>query len=445
MIGIKGSGMASLAVALKNLGVKISGSDTKDVFFTDELLKLNKIPFFTDFSEKNLPLDAELIIASTAYNDKNNIEILGAKNLKTPLVSYPEILGALSASQESVAVCGSHGKTTTSAMIGFIMQKNGANPHLVVGSMIPQLATYVPHGAGLLIFEADEYQNKFLYYRPKHIILTNIDYDHPDFFPNKKIYLETFKNFISRLPNNGTLVYWQDDKETKKLLPLVKAKKISYGFNKNADYRIRNVKHSANGYSFSLFRHDSLVGNFKMRVFGDHNILNAAGAIILALRFGLPVKKIVPALWTFRGTKRRLEILKKIKINGSPCVIIDDYGHHPTEIRVTIETLNQIYPHHQLICVFQPHTFSRTEALFRDFAKSFKGVDFVLLLDIYKSAREQAGKISSADLAKSVSNAKAFYTPTLDNAFVQIKKLVKKPSVILTLGAGDAWKLVNYY
>lgn len=441
--------MASLAVALKNLGVKISGSDTKDVFFTDELLRLNKIPFFTDFSEKNLPRDADLIIASTAYNDKNNIEVLSAKDSGLPFAVYPEVLGALSAFEESVAICGSHGKTTTSAMLGFIMQRSGTNPHLVVGSMIPQLATYVPRGAGPLIFEADEYQNKFLYYRPKHIILTNIDYDHPDFFPTKKSYFETFKNFTSRLSPSGTLVYWADDRETKKLLPLVRAKKLSYSFGNGANYQIKDTRHLSNGYFFSLFsatsRSTKKIGDFGLSVFGDHNILNATAAIIMALELGIPVKKIAKLLKEFKGTKRRLEILKKTKINGSPCIIIDDYGHHPTEIRAIIKTLGEIYPRHKLVCVFQPHTFSRTEALFGDFAKSFKGVDYVLLLDIYKSAREQAGKISSADLAKSISGAKAFYTPTLDNVFVQIKKLVKKPSIILTLGAGDAWKLVNYY
>ena len=424
MIGIKGTGMAPLAVNLKNMGIKISGSDFSEIFFTDELLKKHGLKVMSPFSPGNIPADTELVVSSTAYNSKN-LEIQEAEKRGIRILSYPEVIGLLSKSLKSVAVCGSHGKTTTSALLSYILSRSDKGVLHNVGSIVPQLLGYKAKKTDIFVFEADEYQNKFKYFNPDIVVLTNIDYDHPDFFKTDKEYKNTFYEFVSKIPNDGLLIYCSDDKNAKIAAKYAKCKTISYGFNDGADFFSDRNK-------------------FRTKLIGRHNILNISAAEICASHLGIPEVTIKRAVAGFRGVKRRLEFIGKKIINGQQCIMIDDYGHHPTEIKTTITGLKNYYPDLELWTIFQPHTFSRTKALFDDFTRCFGDSDKTIILDIYASKREATGDVHSWDLVKAAQRVQSkpiFYKQDTQKAAEFIKSKIKAPSVIMTIGASNVWQL----
>lgn len=428
--------MSALAVNFKHMGIEVIGSDCAESFFTDKLLKRQKIKFLSPFSANNIPDNTDLVVVSTAYNNKN-VEVKEAEKRKLPILIYPQAIGLLTKQLPSVAVCGSHGKTTTSGTLGFLLSKTAYRPIINVGSIVPQLLKYKACRPKLLIFEADEYQNKFEYFYPQTVILTNIDYDHPDYFKTPAHYKLAFKNFIKRIPRTGLLIYCADDKNCRDVARLAKCKKISYGFSDQADFKIKVLEILSNRMGFAV----NGIGRFDSQLIGNHNSLNLTAAIVCATHLGINNKTIKNAITNFTGTKRRLEIVKKININGNACVVIDDYGHHPTEIKATIATIKTAYPDKTLWTVFQPHTFSRTEALFDNFSKCFTKSDKTVILDIYASKRETEGKVNSRDLVKKINSLNVVYKPDIVTAVKFLKTKIKNPSIILTLGASNVWEL----
>lgn len=443
--------MSALAVNLQSMGVRVSGSDYAESFFTDELLKKQGLKVLSPFSPDNIPDGTDLIIVSTAYNNRNP-ELQEAKRRGLPVMTYPEALGLLTKLLPSVAICGSHGKTTTSAALGYILSKTKYNPIVNVGSIVLQLLGYKARSPKLFVFEADEYQNKFRHFSPKIVILTNIDYDHPDYFRNPAHYKSVFRKFVSRIPHNGLLIYYADDKNCRGVARSAKCKKISYGFSKFANSRLEISKIKADGTEFNLRTSQVLRGlamsknlvfrSFQSKLLGQHNALNLAAAALCAAALGVPAAQIKRSIASFTGTKRRLEIARRLRINGRDCIVVDDFGHHPTEIKATIATLKAAYPDKTLWTVFQPHTFSRTEALFSDFARCFDESDQTIILDIYASKREVSGSIHSRDLVKKIGR-NAAYQSDIKKAAAFLKKQIKTPSIILTLGASEVWQLVN--
>src|SRR3989344_8927704 len=445
MIGIIGTGMSALAVNFKHMGFSVSGSDFDEKFFTDTLLKKQGLKVKTPFSPQNIPTDTQLVIVSTAYNNKNH-EIQEAKRRGLLILNYPQALGLLIKELPSVAVCGSHGKTTTSGALGYILSKTDYRPIVNVGSIVPQLLSYRAHNPKLFVFEADEYQNKFKYFNPKYVILTNVDYDHPDFFKNPKQYKSVFLDFIKRIPRSGLLIYCADDKNCRDVAKYAKCKKIGYGFSVHSSYRVQNVKIEVKTMKFKIVGRLLHTTDYALRtnLLGNHNALTLTAAALCAAALNVPAKQIQKAVSSFRGTKRRLEIVKNIKINGRKCIIIDDYGHHPTEIKATIETLKATHPDKTLWTVFQPHTFSRTEALFNDFSKCFAQSDKTIILDIYASKREAFGKTHSRDLVRAINNKNVVYKSGITQAANFLKKQIKTDSVVLTIGASNVWELAKF-
>lgn len=439
LVGIKGTGMSSLAVILKKMGWQVTGSDTAEKFFTESQLYKNKIKFLEGFGPKNIiKAKPNLVIFSTAY-DEQQIEIAQAKRLGLPLLSYPEAIGWLSAKFTSVAVAGSHGKTTTTAMLGFIMQKKGQTVTLT-GTVADQLKNKVTNPR-YFVFEADEYQNKFQYYHPSYLILTNIDFDHPDYFKNKKHYFQIFQAFVQKILTRHGLVLYNDsikfpDSIYRHRMSIDKKRFLSYGFNPKSDYQIKNINSALN--RFSIYHHNKKLISITLTVYGRHNILNASVATIMALRLGVPAKNIQNELKKFTGVKRRMEIVSSEKY-----IIIDDYGHHPTEIQATLAAVHNRYSQQNLVAVFHPHTFTRTKALLKDFGRSFKNANLTIVLDIYGSAREVQGTIHSRAVVKEIekNKSKAVHRPTIKEVAKYIKKEVAHGSVIITIGAGDVWKL----
>lgn len=436
MIGIKGTGMSSLAVLLKKMGYRITGSDTPEKFFTESQLRSNRISFFDGFDPEHLTKGKpDLIIASTAYNDRNP-EISEAKLLQIPTISYPQAVGEISSKLASVAVCGSHGKTTTTSMLGSVMQSNRQTVTLT-GTVAGNINNKVTKPK-YFVFEADEYQNKFQYYSPSNVILTNVDFDHPDYFKDKTHYHRTFKDFIKRIvKNKGYILYNMDDPGARQIMKGVASE--SYGFHAKSDYFITPLGNGA-ANRFSISHNGTELIEIHLSTYGKHNILNAAASAIMSLKLGIKPAIVQRELKAFKGVKRRMEVIPSKKY-----IIIDDYGHHPTEIIATLKAIRGRYADKNIVTVFHPHTFTRTKALLKDFGKSFTDSNLTIVLDIYPSAREVAGGIHALDVVKEISKngSKALYLPTIPHVAEYIKEKVPHGSVIITIGAGDVWKLCD--
>lgn len=448
VIGIKGSGIIAVVEILSNMGIEILGSDTQEVFFTDAILKKMKIKYAENFSPSNIPVDTDLVIYSTAYNEKNNVEIEEMKKRKLPNMSYPEVIGCLFNDAYGLAICGTHGKTTTSAMLAETLRFSGKNPKAIVGSKVINWGGNALSGSGeFFVLEADEYQNKFQFYSPKGIILTSADFDHPDFFKDFFAYKKVFKDFVARIPQSGFLIVWGDNVNTLEIAQSCQANIFRYGFNQDCDYRIENyclkMKNDENSkpiQSFEVFFKENFLGSFEIISVGKHNVLNATAVIAGCHRLGLNLGEVAKALKNFQGTARRFEFIGKYK----EAILIDDYGHHPEEIQATLKGARQIYPQKNIWVIFQAHTYTRTKALFGEFSQSFSDADKVIVLDIYGSAREFQGGVHSADLVDSINKyerGKALYIASNEEVVEYLKDKIGKEDVIITIGAGDGWKI----
>jgi len=414
-IGIKGVGMTALAQVLQGQGIEVLGSDTKEKFFTDQVLKKLKIEVIEGFNKENVPTDADLIIVSAAYLGQGvkNPEVKEAKKKNISLLTYPQILGILFQKKYGLAVAGTHGKSTITAMLGLVLEKAGLDPTVIVGTRIIQWQSNARVGhSKYLVAEADEYRNNFLYYSPQALILTSLEYDHPDFFKNFEEYKKTFKQLIRKIPSDGFIVANGQDEQVKEAVKQAKCQIIEYGYPGQ---------------------------EIKLQVPGQHNLLNASAVMVMAEKLGLPKEIIKKGLADFQGTSRRFEF----KGENKGVILIDDYAHHPTEIQATLKAAQKLYPQRKIWAVFQPHTFSRTKALLKEFAQSFNQADQVIILDIYGSAREESGGIHAQDLVKEIKKHrnKTNYIPTIKEAGEYLKKQSQPGQVILTMGAGDVWKL----
>ncbi|MFA5128705.1 MAG: UDP-N-acetylmuramate--L-alanine ligase [Patescibacteria group bacterium] len=438
-IGIKGVGMTAIAQVFKLRGAEVTGSDTHEKFFTDEVLAKNGIKFYEGFDAKNLAAEKpDLVIYSTAYTEENP-ELAAARKSGVAILSYPEALGQILKEGFGIAISGTHGKTTTTAMLGFVLRELGADPTVIVGSAVPQLGGNARAGGGkYVVIEADEYQNKFLYFDPRAIILTSAEYDHPDFFKTPEEYNDAFRKFVEKIPVDGFLVACGDDKSVLEISKSAKCKIISYGLTAG-DWRAENILARVCGMEFEVLEYGESHGIFKIQLFGNHNVANALAVIATARELGFDLEKIREALEKFSGAVRRFEI----KAEAGGVLVIDDYGHHPTEIKVTLEAARQKYPGRRIWCVFHPHTFTRTKALLSDFAKSFGAVDKTIVIDIYGSAREVAGGVSSGELVELIKKEgkDALYISTISEAAEFLAKEVKSGDVVITMGAGDVWRV----
>ena len=414
-IGIKGVGMTALAQILQARGIKVLGSDTKEKFFTDQVLKKLKIKVIEGFDKKNIPIDADLIVASAAYLGQGveNVEVEEAKKRKISILTYAQILGMLFQEKYGIAVAGTHGKSTITAMLGKVLEKAGLDPTVIVGTRVIQWQSNARVGhSKYLVAEADEYRNNFLYYSPQALILTSLEYDHPDFFRNFEEYKETFRQLIQKIPVSGFIVANGQDKQVSQVLEQAKCQIIEYG----------------------------LPGQeIKLQIPGQHNLLNASAVMAVAQKLGVPKEIVKEGLADFQGTSRRFEF----KGEKKGIIFIDDYAHHPTEIQATLKAIKEFYPQKKVWAVFQPHTFSRTKALLKEFGAAFDQADQVIILDIYGSAREKSGGIHAQDLVREIKKHrnKTNYISTIKEAEEYLKKQAQAGQIILTMGAGDVWKL----
>lgn len=457
LIGIKGVGMAALAILLSEAGVSVTGSDTNEQFITDKSLSKAGIMIYNNFSPVHIN-KAQLVIYTGAHGGRDNPEVKAASEKGIKALSYAEAVGLLmeggllKRKQKGISVAGTHGKTTTTAIITTIFAYNKLDPSFIIGtSEIPSLSNCGHYGSGeYFIVEADEYATepkydkrpKFIWHKPKIAVITNIEHDHPDIFPSLESVVKVFSDFLNSLPNGSKAILNGDDQQIIKTLSLIKVKKITYGFNSVNDVVISDAQSVKGSMYFNLKRNGKNLGEFEIKIPGIHNVYNSTAAIVTSFEAGLEIDQIRKGLEQFSGSKRRLEFKGTLE-NGA--LFYDDYAHHPTEIRRTLDALVEMYAKKKILCIFQPHTFSRTKTLFHEFARSFSSAEQVIITDIFVSAREIPDEsVSSENLAD---EARKYHKNVLFSPNIQdvVKYLIDtKPgsdTVVVTMGAGNIYKI----
>jgi UDP-N-acetylmuramoyl-L-alanyl-D-glutamate--2,6-diaminopimelate ligase len=451
LTGIKGVGMTSLALCLNDMGISVTGSDTGELFVTDEILKRRGIAWREGFSQENLTPLPDLLITTGAHGGLANPEAVFARSQGIPTVSHAEALANLGVGKDTITVCGVGGKTTTSSILAVLLDAAGLKPSFAVGvgNIFPinTPGRYVKEGKHF-ICEGDEFAvspginnaPRFSFLNPKIIVVTNIEHDHPDIYPDIKSTKATFRNFFSRVPADGVLIACSDNANVVETIKDINVPVTTYGFSPQADWRIEDIKKEAGKISFSLTHKDQSVKEITIRVPGDYNVLNAAAAFVVGKFLGIGDGELTKGMWAYAGCQRRFEIAGE----GRGVTIIDDYAHHPKEIKAVIKAAKEWYPGRRIVAVFQPHTYSRTKALFTDFASSFGDADVAAFMDIYSSAREKKDEsVSSERLAEETKKLKkeSYYIGGHQEAATWLKKNLKKGDVALTLGAGDIFYL----
>jgi len=456
-VGIKGTNMTPLAIIAKEAGFEVSGSDVEQEFITDAALKKVDITPLIGFSSEHIT-DQALVITTGAHGGYDNAEVVTAKNKSIPVMSAGEATGEFMKGTlfkkkfVGISVAGTHGKTTTTAMIATMLMENRHDPSYIIGTgNVGSLGLPGHFGSGrYFVAEADEYATepthdkraRFLWQHPMFTVFTNIEHDHPDIYPTLASVRETFLSFANQLPDKGLLIACGDDPQIKMLLREFNGRSITYGFSPENNYVLDRVTVSGEQTFFWVKSRGVPLGEFVIRVVGEHNALNALAAIIVGLETGLSIDKIKKGLLAFRGSKRRLEFIGDLKTGAK---VYDDYAHHPTEIKTTLAALRQQYPKKKIICIFQPHTYSRTQQLFGHFTASFGSVDMVILTDIFASAREKINpEVSSKNLAFAMGNRHkaVMYLPNLTDVvqYIQQNKL-RSDTILVTMGAGDVYSI----
>ena len=427
--------MSGIAEVLLNLGYQISGSDLKASEVTERLEKLGaKISY--GHHEKNVG-NAQVVVISTAVKDENP-EVVCSKKLKIPVIPRIEMLCELARLKYTIAVAGTHGKTTTTSMIAFIFQEGGLEPTFVVGGKLHHLQSGAQLGNGeFLVAEADESDGSFLKLSPTIGIITNIDNDHLDYYKTIKNLRSAFIQFANRVPFYGCSILCGEDRGAASILPSLKRRVITYGLDRAWDYSAANISVSPEGTNFSVLYRGKNIGPIRLKLFGKHSILNALAACACGLELKIPFEKIAQSLEKFESVARRLEV----KGEKNSVVWVDDYGHHPTEIKATLSALREKFPAKKLVVFFQPHRYSRTKLLLKEFAGSFKDADEVILLPIYPAGEKPIAGVSSKALLPLLKKNGINASFLNGSQSRDLKGYLKAGTVFLTLGAGDVWKI----
>jgi UDP-N-acetylmuramate--alanine ligase len=438
-IGIGGTGLSAIAKVLLEQGMKVSGSD------------LNPSPLFKSVKEAGGKVflghqaeyiqGADLVIRSSAVPD-DNPEVQAALAAGIPVLKRSEFLEQLTAGKETLAIAGSHGKTTTTSMVVWILSDQGLDPSFIVGGVVNNLNTNARSGSGeYFVIEADEYDYMFLGLHPNIAVVTNVEHDHPDLFPTLESFEDAFRRFISNLAPDGTLILCGDNPGSRKLKDTLKSSQqvMQYGLeDHNWEYSAYDLQVNASGGMDFEIRIQDLEGEYRLPVSlqipGDHNVLNALAAFALADRLGLDREGIVRALATFSGSGRRFEV--RGEIDG--VLLVDDYGHHPTEILATLSAARQTYPERAIRALWQPHTYSRTTTLFDEFTKAFQDADQVLVLDVYEAREDKPEQFQTENLVNAIQHENVVYLPTNDQAAAYLEEELQTGDLLVIFTAGDA-------
>ncbi len=448
--GIKGVGMTAVALCAQDLGITVTGSDLTEEFVTDPVLRKRHIHISADFDPADIPDSTDLLVYTGAHQGVNNPQVQAAKQKGLVAISQAEALAQLMAGKKGLSVCGVGGKSTTSAMIATIFDSAGVNPSFAVGvgSINPlEVPGHYDTGGPHFIAEADEYAvapgfdntPKFMLQHPEIIVATNIVHDHPDIYPSINDTLKVYRDFFARASANNTLIINADNQYTPQLTTDLSCHVITYSRDSSADYQIVDSTIQDHQQIFTTHHRDSDF-TITLQIPGDYNAENALAAYIASLTCGLTPGQAKQGLLLFGGTKRRFEFIGTKK--GVP--YYDDYAHHPSELKAVLHAAKHWLPDKTIIAVFQPHTYSRTKALLADFAESFKDAGEVIITPIFASAREESDPtISSEILASRIQqiSGNAVFMAGLDKVVQYLSHRAKYGDAVITIGAGDIYKL----
>ena len=442
-VGIGGIGMSGIAEVLLNLGYKISGSDLKSSPVTQRLAGLGAT-VFEGHSSENVT-GAEVVVVSSAITP-DNPEVTEARNLHIPVIRRAEMLAELMRLKYGVAIAGMHGKTTTTSMVAAVLAAGGLDPTVVVGGRVDAMGSNARLGRSqYLVAEADESDRSFLKLSPILAVVTNIDREHMDCYRDMRDVKRTFLDFMSRVPFYGTVVLCNDDPVLRRLMPQVQRRVMTYGTRRGSDFHIKLAACELNASEhhplsrFQVNYRGKGLGEFTLRIPGTHNLLNATAAIAVGIGLDVSLEHIRTALDNFRGVDRRFQL----RGTTAGVSVIDDYGHHPTEIRATLAAARQC-GYRRIHVIFQPHRYSRTQSLLDEFAKSFQDADSIFVLEIYGASEKPIEGISGESLARRIQELggqEARYVRSFAEAAEAVSTLADEGDMILTLGAGSVFQL----
>lgn len=437
LIGIGGTGLSAIATVLLQQGYQVSGSDMQASATTTRLEALGATVYIGQRAE-NLSQNIDTVVVSSAISPTNP-ELQAAQQLGLTVCKRDEWLGQMMTGFEGIAIAGTHGKTTTTAMTAWLLEQLGQQPTYIVGGYVPQLNSNAAAGAGrTFVIEADEYDHMFLGLRPTVAVITNVEWDHPDIFSTPTMLYQAFVDFAQLIPPEGLIIGCGDAPGVTIVTRRAQAEVVTYGLETDNEWRaVETQPNKRGGYDFTVQQRSKTVATVSLAMPGLHNVCNALAALVIADHQGLDLQAAALAIGDFQGTSRRFEL--KGEVNG--ITVIDDYAHHPTEIKATLAAARTRFGARPIWAVLQPHTFSRTLTLLDDFAQAFEDVDHVIVVDIFPSREQDEGLVSSRDIVSRMTHPNVHYIGPLADAADFLASHIAPPAVVLTLGAGDGYKV----
>ena len=434
-VGIGGIGMSGIAELLLNLGYKVSGSDLRQSDITRRLKELGGIIYIGH--QRKAVVGADVVVTSSAVKEKNP-EVQAAYDAHIPVIPRAEMLAELMRLKKyGVAVAGSHGKTSTTSIVGWLLAEAGLDPTVVIGGKVNSLGTNAKLGAGeFLVAEADESDGSFLKLSPVLEIVTNIDLEHLDHYRDLDQIKATFLEFIHKIPFYGAAIVCLDDPNVADLLPEIKKRTITYGLTSQADVHARSIETKGMVSTFEVCRGKEVMGEITLNLPGQHNVYNSLAAIAVGFELEIPFSVIQQALASFSGVQRRMQI--KGECDG--ITVVDDYGHHPTEIKATLAAMRAAWPKRRIVVMFQPHRYTRTAGLFKEFSTAFHEANVLLLTEIYAAGEQPIEGVSGVSLLEEIrrhGQRDAHFVAEVASLAVTVRTMLQPGDIVLTLGAGD--------
>ena len=437
-VGIGGIGMSGIAELLLNLGYKVSGSDTSSSDITRRLESLGGI-IFQGHSAEQIH-GADVVVTSSAIGP-DNPEVAAAGQGSIPVIPRAEMLAELMRLKYSVAIAGAHGKTSTTSIVASVLGKGGLDPTVVIGGKLKSIDSNALLGEGdYIVAEADESDGSFLKISPTIAVVTNIDREHLDFYQDLNAIKEVFLSFIDKIPFYGLAVLCLDDEPIQDIIPNIQKRFTTYGMSTQADFQAKDVVFEGLKSRFHVHHLGVRLGEIVLNLPGIHNVYNALAAIVVGIELDIPFGVIKSALQTVEGVQRRLEI----KGENKGVTVVDDYGHHPTEVKITLQAVRESWPDRRVVVVFQPHRYSRTQALFDDFTRAFYQSDLLVVLPIYAAGEKKIKGVEGHTLFEGIrshGHREVVYMQDFETAVSHLKKVLTQSDILLTLGAGDVWKV----
>jgi UDP-N-acetylmuramate--alanine ligase len=436
-VGIGGIGMSGIAELLLNLGYTVSGSDLKS---TDIIRRLKGFggKIFKGHMEDQIA-GADVVVTSSAVS-ADNPEVVAAEKASIPVIPRAEMLAELMRLKYSVAIAGAHGKTSTTSIVAAVMEKGGLDPTVVIGGKLKSIGSNARLGQGeYIVAEADESDGSFLKMSPTIAVVTNIDREHLDFYTDLDAIKNAFLSFIERIPFYGLAILCLDNESLQDLIPKIKRRLTTYGMSIQADFQAKEVVLDGFKSMFSIHHFERNLGKVVLNLPGIHNVYNALAGVVVGMELGIPFDQIRQGLETVEGVQRRLEI----KGEARGVIVVDDYGHHPTEIKLTLQTVKEIWPGRRIVVAFQPHRYTRINALFDDFARAFYQSDVLVVLPIYSAGEKSIEGIDGHRLCEAIrahGHREVVFSEGFE-AILYLQENLKKGDILLTLGAGDVWKV----